>query len=49
MTNFLFIILVSKLVFCCAVFCGNGEGERGGRYMGNFVEEKYVFIGLCRS
>ena len=32
MTTFLFIILFSKLVLCCAVFCGNGEGKIGGRY-----------------
>ena len=31
-TTFLFIILLSKLVLCCAVFCGNGEGGRVGRY-----------------
>ena len=31
-TTFLFIILLSKLVLCCAVFCGNGEGGIGGRY-----------------
>ena len=49
MTNFVFIILVSKLVFCCAVFYCNGEVGRGGRYMSNGVEGKYIFIGMCKS
>ena len=44
-TTFVFIILVSKLIFCCAVFFGNVEVRRGGRYIVDVVEEKYVFIG----
>ena len=31
-TTFLFIILLSKLVLCCAVFWGNGESGRGVKY-----------------
>ena len=48
-TTFVFIILVSKLVFCCATFFSNGEVGRVGRYMGNVLEGKCVFIGRCRS
>ena len=46
---FLFIILVFKWAFCCAVFYGNVEVKRGGRYIVDVVEGKYLFIGMCRS
>ena len=48
-TTFIFIILVSQLVFYCAVCFGNVEVGRGGRYMDDVVEGKYVLIGTCRS
>ena len=48
-TTFVFIILVSKLVFCYAVVFGNVEVGRGGRYIFDIVEGKYLFIGMCRS
>ena len=47
-TTFSFIILVSKLVFCCALFFGNINVGRSGRYIVDVVERKYVFIGMCR-
>ena len=49
MTTFVFTILVSKLVFCRAIFFGNVEVGRGGRYIVDIVEGKYVCIGMCRS
>ena len=48
-TNLLFIILVYKLVFCCAVLFCNVKVGRGGRYIVDIVEGKYLFIGMCRS
>ena len=41
---FEFIILVSKLIFSVLYFFGNVEVGRGGRYIVDVVEKKYVFI-----
>ena len=49
MTTFVFIILVSKFLFCFVVFVRNAEILRGGRYIVDVVEGKYGFIGICRS
>ena len=48
-TTFVFITWVSKLVFRCAIFFGNVAVGRGGRYIVDVVEGKYIFIGMCRS
>ena len=48
MTICVLFILSSKLVFCCAVLCDNFE-YRGGREIGNMLDDKYLFIEICRS
>ena len=48
-TNFLFVLLVSKLVFIWAVISNNVECWRGGRRMIDVVTGKYLFIGSYRS
>ena len=47
MTIFVFLILLSKIVCCCAVLCDNCD-IREGREIGNLLDDKKLFIRICR-
>ena len=47
MTIFVFLILLSKLVCCCAVLCGNFD-VRDGKSIGNLLDDNWLCIGMCR-
>ena len=48
LTIFVLFILLSKLVFGCAVLCENCECI-DGKELGNVWRDKYLFVEMCRS